>query len=507
MTGAQEKRRCSAVREWLLEPDGASRRVVQSHLAECEDCSAFAAVYAEIEDSTQQLGNAATEPLQVERVWQGVRRQLQGSPSRRSPPRWSWGLVGGVVATIAVLVVWWWSSDLQEESTPRAESAQLIEQGGDVRVLTGATSSSDVSSVAAGSTVQTGENGWARLAAGPSQLVARPNTKVALVSARMNDLHWRLDTGTLLIRLKPESRLRVHVETPGGWVEVTGTILRVHATAGRAELSVLRGLASFRIGRQMQTVRQGESLSVLTAAERPLLEHGSLPASHRDELIQAFSDQDVAHQGPKPTKRPAKSGSRWAHMERALREGRCEEAERLAGRQVVVADRGALAWTRVAECHNAAQRLRPAAVAYQRVIERYPDSPHAEVAAYEIGRIARELGKLHRASRAFSEFLAKHPRGRLAADAQYWTCWIHAEQERFAQALTCIERYRRRFPRHHRVDDSLLLQATCLRKQDDCAAAIDAYNSYLRAPGEDEESARRWRDWCVRQGEPGTPER
>jgi tol-pal system protein YbgF len=110
----------------------------------------------------------------------------------------------------------------------------------------------------------------------------------------------------------------------------------------------------------------------------------------------------------------------------------------------------------------AAAAAEAAAAAASMPAEPVNDSAAAETPAvrrdYEVGWRALEKKDYKVAISQFKDFLKKHPKSRLADNAQYWIGECHYALREFDQAIVEFDAVRRRYPQGDKVPAAVLKQ-------------------------------------------------
>ncbi len=102
--------------------------------------------------------------------------------------------------------------------------------------------------------------------------------------------------------------------------------------------------------------------------------------------------------------------------------------------------------------------------------------PAAERAAYDAAFDALKNGQYAEAARRFQTFLAQHPNGEFAPNAQYWLGESYYVTQNYPIALESFERLLSQFPASNKVPDALLKVGYChyeLRNWDQAEATLN----------------------------------
>ncbi|MBQ3060589.1 MAG: tol-pal system protein YbgF [Desulfovibrio sp.] len=139
---------------------------------------------------------------------------------------------------------------------------------------------------------------------------------------------------------------------------------------------------------------------------------------------------------------------------------------------------------------TAAQSAVPAAPAAADVHGKAPkNSPAAargEAAAYKHALKQTRSGHLEEGIASFRELLQNYPKGRYAANAQYWIGEALYAQGKFSEALAQFQNVSTSYPQHHKSADALLKAGMSLSRMGDRQGATTQYKELLtRFPNSD----------------------
>lgn len=126
---------------------------------------------------------------------------------------------------------------------------------------------------------------------------------------------------------------------------------------------------------------------------------------------------------------------------------------------------------------NIAPHATPAPV--QAASTQAPALPKGEANAYNAALKAVRSGHTNQGIQMFREFLQQYPRGKYAANADYWIGECLYQQGKYSDALSQFNTVNSSFPTHHKNADALLKAGMSLSKLGDKAAANEKYRAIL----------------------------
>lgn len=512
------------------QPPAGWSHATRVHLEACSSCAALAKRFDRLVATLRALGALPQAPEQLARIYRGVQRETD---RRAGPHRFGrYALVGALVLGVCLAAVWYWS---QRERPPGRDAPQLsLAVSGQVTLRRGERASArqhlregDVLETSTGAAEVTAERIWLR---------TLQRSRLRVLRARQEDFELALEQGTVLGRVAAGAASRFHIVTQQTRIEVAGATFSVHADVDVTEVALLGGQirmrargrwlklpapANLRVerGRLTQSELAQQERAALERAfdaplARPRAERFAPPRpprrvagpDHRPVVPEpgAVPDATPAREGkdaPRPRKQAVQRGraSRLSDDADETKGGACvarprELLERLSRGDGGAADEA----LKGADCYEAAGHVRSALELVEEVVRHAPAGEAQQMAAYERARLLRRMNRQRDALSAFSAYVARYPASELAPEAVFRVCLLERQQKRFSRAAACLARLRGRYPASARVPESFLLQAEIFRADlDDCRKALPLYNAYLRAPGDDYQAARRWRDWCL----------
>lgn len=99
----------------------------------------------------------------------------------------------------------------------------------------------------------------------------------------------------------------------------------------------------------------------------------------------------------------------------------------------------------------------------------HPSDPGA---LYNLARRRLDQGQPAKARDLFQEFLAKHPRDELAANAQYWLGETYFAEKRWNDAVVEFQRVLKDYKQSDKVPEALLKIGSSFQAQGDCTNAL-----------------------------------
>jgi TolA-binding protein len=121
-----------------------------------------------------------------------------------------------------------------------------------------------------------------------------------------------------------------------------------------------------------------------------------------------------------------------------------------------------------------------AEAALDELLARFPDSPQASQALYDLAQLAHRRGDLARAREDLTRLLAGSPPDALAEPARYLACRLDVDSQHADAAAACFTAFRASFPRSTHDRDVLAWLAGHAREAGGCAAARAASAEYLQ---------------------------
>lgn len=494
---SHRSRACRRARRELVASDrGALSPSLIAHGQHCPTCRALISELeqsiAAARDFADQQPSRATE----DQIWFALRRSLE--QPHPAPRRWPWLVWAAVPAALAAFVlVWLGLTGGRQRARLGAQNVVIAERQGAVSLLRGGFWSSAPAVLAPGDTVRTGPRARAKLVLQDAQFETAARTAIRLLKAAEDAVELQLQEGSVLARIDPRGkRRRVCISAKLAKACVLGTVFRLTATVGRLELAVLRGKVILHRPEGAERVVSAGEVAALeepgrastTAPLRHSEPPGMLPGTRTNSSTVPRVGDTVAgfRQNADRKRTPSNACARFS--------------DGLSG----AASAQARALLQTAECYERLGESARALQAYRALAERYPSSTDALSAAYEVARLARQLGRREEALSAFAAYARDYPASALAPEAFFRACVLQRELGRPRRAIECLRDYRKRYVDSARLAESYYLEATIWRRElGDCGAALAAYNAYLRAPGELEREARRWKRHCSAASGPG----
>jgi transmembrane sensor len=259
--------------------------------------------------------------------------------------------------------------------------------------------------------------------------VATPRDSATLLAVKRDAadevaLELARGQGHFEVTPNPKRRYRVHAGPVD--VEVLGTAFDVEHRGATASVRVDHGVVRVVWGGGSTTLRTGES--------------GIFPPPSGDALPPA----DVAAAEPDARETgPAKSAREpWRALARA---GKHKEAFGSLGKQPVEDLAGLLL---AADAARLSGHPREAARYLEHLVQRYPESPSAPLAAFTLGRLALyELKQPKVAAGSFARAYTLDPKGPMAEDALAREAEAYHQAGDAQRSKSAAERYLERFPR------------------------------------------------------------
>ena len=108
-----------------------------------------------------------------------------------------------------------------------------------------------------------------------------------------------------------------------------------------------------------------------------------------------------------------------------------------------------------------------------------PKSGKGEEAAYKAAVQPAMAGRAAESISRFQTFLQEYPRGRFAANAEYWIGEGLYAQGKYGEALAQFQKVNSQWPSHHKNADALLKTGMTLSRMGDKEGAAQAYKKLL----------------------------
>ena len=526
---------CAEIREALFDALARREPIPQDaarHLRTCGSCGVVAERLATHVNQRRDLADLPLSPEAEARVWRRVRGPDEHPAWARHPGFVAslWNALGwpqlagiGVGAAVATIAVAWIL--VAQPFLPAWRAVEVTRQEGAVSLVRGtrqAESLKQRAKLRVGDDVQTGADGEARISVAGHQCVALRSTALRVRSLAKKQVELQLEQGAAAFKSDPQRSQApaLRVVLPRATVAVIGTIFWLETHPDHDEVSVWQGqvVAELPDGRNI-ALSQGQRLRIgagepavdridATEAHERLATLG-LPAPPIDPVITAPKpllqispiEKEADREIPETTER-RHHDARLSILEARAKSGDCAGTEaraRAFPKQAPVATR-AEAIVIAADCYYAHKDSPRAIRLYREVSDRFRQTPVAENAGYELGRVAREQGDLPQALTAFKNYLRRYPRGALASEALFRVCMLDYAEKRLDDTLQCLGQYQHRFPSGKRMAESNLIEATVYRTaKNDCPQAIRAYDRCLTKPGTGAEECRAWKAWCENQ--------
>ena len=296
-------------------------------------------------------------------------------------------------------------------------------------------------------------------------ITALGQTRVAVTRAEPHEVQLRLQRGTLALQVYPSVRRQFVVYTPAGRVSVVGTNFVVRLLApDRLLVAVERGVVVRPgIGEALvlqagQAWRSGETRPRPIPAQlrRLLVAHrsGGLDLLGQIQTLDAAAPWSGAPASSKKRSPAASPTAPPAGMDRRPQH-RAGVGQALTARQLYVR----------AERQLGRGQQRRAQRTLGQLLRRFSSSPLAGMARYELARLALERGQWSTARRHLRPLLDGRDRS-LRDPAHFMLCRVALQQADVRRAITCLQRFRRRFPRspHDQRAQQLLRRAAGARR-------------------------------------------
>jgi transmembrane sensor len=278
----------------------------------------------------------------------------------------------------------------------------------------------------------------------PAQLVAAP-TSVRVLTTQDGSVATPLDAeARLSLKHDSANEVALELERGRGHFEVTpNPKRRYRVSAGPVEIEVLG--TAFEVERLAETTRVHVEHGVVRVGYRGGFAtlHGgesgvfppAMPVMPRQEV--ATPEPAVREEAaPKPMQR-----EQWRALARA---GKHKEAFGSLGKQPVEDLAGLLL---AADAARLSGHPREAARYLDHLVQRYPESPSAPLAAFTLGRLALyELNQPALAASSFARAYTLDPKGPMAEDALAREAEAYHQAGDAQRSKSAAERYLERFP-------------------------------------------------------------
>jgi transmembrane sensor len=242
-----------------------------------------------------------------------------------------------------------------------------------------------------------------------------------LLSDAPNDVSFELLSGQAHFEVTRNSKRRYRVAAGPVEVEVLGTAFEVERRPGSARVHVEHGVVRVRFGRDSATLRAGES--------------GVFPPESASQATREVATAEPEAQPTKPLQR-----EQWRALARA---GKHKEAFGSLGKQPVEDLAGLLL---AADAARLSGHPREAARYLEHLVQRYPESPSAPLAAFTLGRLSLyELKQPALAAGSFARAYTLDPKGPMAEDALAREAEAYHQAGDAERSKSAAERYLERF--------------------------------------------------------------
>jgi outer membrane protein assembly factor BamD (BamD/ComL family) len=521
---------CQEARDEVAEPlgDELTRARIAAHRSRCAPCRAYAARLHTTADAVRAAAGPGLDDIARARVTARLALaidelathnwQRQRSP-RRTSFAWSAAVAGVAAVAATILIVSGYRSPARPPASPPLATRAPVETGGSApaRSLAGARAGADRApelskgrlEVPAGAVVRATVDRYTALTViGPAQLV---------VETVAPEVALRLESGLLVGEYEhhPGGTLRVH--SPGATTTVVGTLFAVQALGGgRSRVAVRRGAVV--VAGRGETVHLGAGWSwssgeaarpeLPVALDEQLTAHAAAQAGPAPEAAQRARRlrplAPLVPAGPAGAERAASPSSAQppaASPEApAVAAGARDEQPAAAPASPPKSEAAATADSLYAEAEAAMRAGDRAAVQGRltEVIRRFPQDGLAAAALYELARREQAAGQLAQARAHLDRLLAHEAAQELREPARYLRCRLELDAHRDADALACLDAFRRDFPASPHDAEVLALLIGLYQLRADCPRALPLLDEYLRRyPGGPlDASARRTR--CAR---------
>ncbi|MFO8071561.1 MAG: FecR domain-containing protein [Polyangia bacterium] len=432
------------------EPDGDELRLAERHAAECDDCAALLVAIESLADDDGEL-----EDRYVERALDARFRRARGR---------SMALLAGAAAVAAaaaiVVVSILFSSEAERGNQPAAPALALEAASAGTLVAADGTPSR---APTAGETVESAGRPVLLHGGDFLELGLAEHTRISLETLERDRVEVFLEQGSLAVRLDPDAKAELAVDTKLGRVKVAGTVFMVQLSSSSLRVDVVEG--SVRTGIPAE---EGRTRLVEVAAGRSLVSpraETSLLSPERRREIMALLEPWRAERSPRVA---TGKGAVDDSAERAEASGPVAEesdaesggSEKSSARSTARAGRksppsaeprevpGAEELIREARSARKSGNWNAAAGAYGRVLELHGGSPEAMTVLVPLAEI--ELEHLHRPDLAlhhFGLYQRSRPRGPLAEEAAWGRCFALRALGRLGGEINALRSFLERYPK------------------------------------------------------------
>ncbi|MEW6557435.1 MAG: tetratricopeptide repeat protein [Elusimicrobiota bacterium] len=136
-------------------------------------------------------------------------------------------------------------------------------------------------------------------------------------------------------------------------------------------------------------------------------------------------------------------------------------------------------WLRLGDCYYnlPLKKYKQARNSYRKVLTKYPDSPQAEFALYNIGRTYDSEGSVYDAISIYVQFVEKYPKSKLSPEITYRVASYFYKKKKYEKAANYFEQIVINFPESELLEDASFMYSKTLYKQ---GAKTDAANSFQK---------------------------
>jgi transmembrane sensor len=251
-----------------------------------------------------------------------------------------------------------------------------------------------------------------------------------------DEVALELEHGKAHFEVAPNPKRRYRVRAGEVEVEVLGTAFEVERLGSGAHVNVERGVVRVSWNGGSATLRAGQDG---TFPPRPV----PVAPTASAEAVREVAEPALPEAQAKPAPR-----ERWRVLARA---GKHQEAFGSLGKEPVEDLAGLLL---AADAARLSGHPREAARYLEHLIQRYPESPSAPLAAFTLGRLALyELKQPALAASSFGRAFTLDPKGPLAEDALAREAEAYHRAGDAQRTKSAAERYLARFPKGARREE------------------------------------------------------